>query len=99
MLPPGMLVKGALSLVLSSVALAPFQCESEVDPKRATEESPAEALYRLAEQFKVDGDERAHVRTLKHLIERYPSSRFATMAEQDLAAIGGKPADKPTKDE
>jgi hypothetical protein len=89
-MPSGLLAKGALALALSSVALAPFQCESEVDPSRATHESPAEALFRLAEQFKADGEEKARVRTLRHLIERYPSSRFARMAEQDLAAMGGE---------
>lgn len=88
-MPSGLLAKGAIVLVLCGTA--PFQCASEVDPNRAIEESPDEALFRLSEQFKADGDEKARVRTLRYLVERYPSTRFAKMAEQDLAAMGNGP--------
>ena len=44
------------------------------------EGSPAQALYELSERFEADGDEAARVRTLEHLMERYPSSRFAERA-------------------
>jgi hypothetical protein len=87
----GLVARGAIVLVLCGTA--PFQCSSEPDPNRAIEESPGEALFRLAEQFKADGDEKARARTLRYLVERYPSSRFARMAEQDLAAMGKGPAE------
>ncbi len=75
---------GAL-LVGASLSLAPFQCAHDPDPSQVREETPAEALYGLAEKFKADGDEAARVRTLEYLIARYPSSRFAVMAKDDLA--------------
>jgi hypothetical protein len=80
--------KGAALLLAASLAFAPFQCEKDVDPSKAREETPGEALYGLAEQFKADGDEAARVRTLKYIVARYPKSRFAAMAEEDLEKSG-----------
>ena len=77
-----MLPRILLAMALTSVA--PFQCAGDPDPDKAREESPGEALYKLAEKFKTEGDERARRRTLKYLVERSPSSRFAKMAEEDL---------------
>jgi hypothetical protein len=59
-----------------------------VDPDRHIYEDPGEALYGLAGQFKASGDQRAYVATLRYLTDRYPASRFAHMARQDLAALG-----------
>ncbi|WP_437283106.1 hypothetical protein WME90_21765 [Sorangium sp. So ce375] len=75
-------------VILAAVAQAPFQCASEVDPDRRVYEDPSEALYALAERFKASGDRRAQVDTLRFLVERYPSSRFARMARQDLEELG-----------
>lgn len=87
-------VLGSLA-VLAAVAQAPFQCASEVDPNRRLYEDPGEALYGLAGQFKASGDQRAYVSTLRYLAERYPASRFAHMAREDLAALGeAKPVDR-----
>jgi hypothetical protein len=47
-------------------------------------------LYGLAGQFKTNGDARAWRATLEYLIARYPNSRFAGMARQDLAEKGGE---------
>ncbi|MGK4004360.1 hypothetical protein WMF31_17125 [Sorangium sp. So ce1036] len=80
-------VLGSL-VVLAAVARAPYQCASEVDPDRRLYEDPSEALYELAERFKASGERRARVDTLRFLIERYPSSRFARMARRDLDALG-----------
>lgn len=66
---------------------APFQCASEIDPQRRREEEPAEALYGLAEQFKARGERAAQVTTLRYIVKRYPSSRFAEMARLDLDAL------------
>ncbi len=55
------------------------------------EEEPAEVLYKLAEQFREKGDRDARVTTLRYLIERFPSSRFAVQAKRDLEELGVTP--------
>jgi hypothetical protein len=82
-----------LALVLASSA-APYQCTKRPDPQRAMEEEPSEALYKLAETFRAQGDERARETTLRTVAERWPSTRWAELARQDLAAMG-KPAPPP----
>ncbi len=48
-------------------------------------EEPAEdALYQLAEQFRERGDKDARIATLRFLVARYPSSRLAARARQEL---------------
>jgi len=79
------LVAGALLLG------APFQCASDPDPNKAREESPGEALYGLAAQFEKQGNAQGREDTLRYLITRYPKSRFAVMARQDLEQMGKKP--------
>lgn len=74
------------AFVLSaSLSGAPFQCASDADPANAIEETPGEALYQLAEEFKKGGDDAAWRETLQYLIARYPASRFAEAAQRDLA--------------
>jgi TolA-binding protein len=73
-----------LSLVLTAGAVAPLQCQSEPEPAHRRYETPAEALYGLAQQFQKQGDDKAWRETLEYLIERYPNSRHAVMAEDDL---------------
>ena len=73
-----------------------MQCGSEPEPAKALEETPGEAVYRLALQFREQGEEEAWASTLQFLIANYPSSRFAEMAKVDLAEAGragqsGKP--------
>ena len=72
-------------LFVAALALgaAPLQCGSgEVDDTR--HETPPEALYELAQRFQKQGDEAARKKTLEFLIERYPNSRFAVRAKNDL---------------
>ena len=75
----------ALSLLLASASFAPFQCASEADPNRRREEEPGEALYGLAEQFNAKGDQRARAETLRYLLKKVPTSRFAERARLDLS--------------
>jgi len=75
-------------LLVAAVSGAPVQCGSEPDPSSAMEETPGEALYDLAEKFRKNGDRDAWRDTLLHLIDRYPGSRFAVAAKQDLADAG-----------
>ena len=72
-------------------AFAPFQCAREPDPNRRIEDEPSEVVYRLAERFKAENKADARADTLKFLIERYPTSRFAKFATQDLAEMGQAP--------
>jgi hypothetical protein len=65
-----------------------MQCARDPEPDRAMEEEPGEALYGLAEQFRARGDKDARVATLRYIVTRFPSSRFAEMARQDLDALG-----------
>jgi outer membrane protein assembly factor BamD (BamD/ComL family) len=74
-------------LLFASLGTAPYQCASKAGPEQRTEEEPAEVLYDLAEKFKAEGNSRAQAETLRYLVEKFPGSRFAEAAKQDLAAI------------
>jgi hypothetical protein len=67
---------------------APLQCGSDQDPSLRRYETPAEALYGLAQQFKAQNNQRAYRDTLEYLVARYPNSRHAVMAREDLEALG-----------
>ena len=76
----------ALTLALSLLLLgaAPFQCSSDPNPTRRLQDTPAEALWQLAEQFRADGNEAARRTTLTRLVERYPGTREAERAQMVL---------------
>ncbi|HVW28594.1 MAG TPA: hypothetical protein VHC69_24685 [Polyangiaceae bacterium] len=76
----------ALALGAALFAQAPLQCSRDPGPELGREETPPEALYGLATRFKAKGDVPAYRDTLSYLVERYPSSRFAVMAKDELAA-------------
>jgi hypothetical protein len=78
-------------LALVALLAAPLQCPSRVPPELAREDGPDEALWTLSERFGGAGDEGARRATLRFLMERYPSSRFAVRAS--LALDGGAPTD------
>ena len=67
-----------------SLGFAPLQCGSG-DPEDLPSETPPEALYQLSEHFRRQGNEKARVETLEYLIDRYPNSRFAVRARNELA--------------
>ena len=78
-----------LSASLLVANAAPFQCGSDTPPPSGErEDTPGEALKRLADEFGKAGDREARVRTLKFLIERYPRSNHAKEAEVELAELG-----------
>lgn len=62
---------------------APYQC-GKAPERSLREETPGEALYGLAQKLKADGDEQAYLTTLRYIVARYPSSRFAVAARADL---------------
>ena len=80
-----MLRATAVAGLVAALTGAPFQCSGTPEPSRLIEETPGQALYELAQDFKKSGDHEAWRRTLERLVARYPSSRFATQAKQDLA--------------
>ena len=71
-------------ICLALLGYAPLQCSRDPDPKLRRYETPGEALYGLAAQFKSKGDLAAWRTTLEYLVARYPNSRFAKMARDDL---------------
>ena len=77
-----------LGFVFLLGARAPLQCTGEPDPALAMEESPGEALYLLAEEFRERGARDAWLDTLRFIVARYPKSRFAVTAADDLAREG-----------
>jgi hypothetical protein len=76
----------ALVFAFALTGYAPYQCGKAPD-RSLREETPGEALYSLAHKLKADGDERAYLTTLRYIVARYPSSRFATAAQVDLDAF------------
>jgi hypothetical protein len=83
--------RGSGALLLAALAHAPFQCAHDLPPDRHNEDDAAEAVYVLAEQLHVKGDERGRKDALEFLVQRYPSSRYAVRAREDL----GQPIDPP----
>lgn len=78
-----------LSASLLFASVAPFQCGSDTPPTSGErEDTPGEALKRLADEFGKSGDKEARIRTLKFLVERYPRSNRAKEAEVELAELG-----------
>lgn len=78
----------AALLVLLGSATAPLQCASDPPAATSREETPGEALKRLADEFAKAGDSEARVKTLQFLVERYPRSRFAEEAKVELEQLG-----------
>jgi hypothetical protein len=78
-----------LSAGLLFASVAPFQCGSDTPPPSGErEDTPGEALKRLADELGKSGDREGRIKTLKFLIERYPRSREAKAAEVELAELG-----------
>ena len=63
---------------------APYQCGRSPEPT-VREETPGEALYHVAQKLRAEGDQQGYKTTLRYIVERYPSSRFAVAARADLA--------------
>lgn len=79
-------VRAFATFVLAAfLGQAPMQCSSDPGPELRRYETPGEALYGLAGEFKAKGDDDAWRVTLEYLVARYPNSRFAGMARDDLS--------------
>ncbi len=60
-----------------------MQCARE-PAERIREDSPGDALYGLAEDFRAKGNEEALMQTLRFLVEKYPSNRHVPAARAEL---------------
>ncbi|MBO6936914.1 MAG: hypothetical protein JJ863_18230 [Deltaproteobacteria bacterium] len=83
-------------LIALWLTTAPFQCASEPDPDRRIADTPSEALWGLAEEFRESGDTEARETTLRRIVERYPDSTEAEMARM---ALDGREPPPPVEDE
>ena len=76
---------GAALFLAGALVYAPYQCGKAPEPS-LREETPGEALYDLAQKLKAEGDEQGYRTTLRYIVTRYPSSRYAQTARIDLGA-------------
>ena len=86
---PRFMLAGALLL-----ALAPMQCTKKYDPSQAREETAGDGLWALADDFRAKGNQEAYLATLRFLVTRYPGSRRAERARDELEKAGA-PASPP----
>jgi TolA-binding protein len=77
-----------LFVLCVSASSAPLQCPSTPPPEQAREDQAPEALWILAQRFSTHGDTQSSYATLRFLVERYPSSRFAERARITLTDSG-----------
>lgn len=82
-----MILRAALAAALVSVA--PLQCGHTPDAELREDETPGDALWQLAQRFEKQHDQAAERQTLQYLVERYPASRWAGPARDELARLGG----------
>ncbi|MBL8681424.1 MAG: hypothetical protein JNK05_19760 [Myxococcales bacterium] len=86
------------SILAVSFALAPMQCASRRSYELRREETPAEALWILAERFDAQRNAEARDETLRFLLQHAPGSRFAARARVALETHQMPPHD-PTQDD
>ncbi|HEX8790369.1 MAG TPA: hypothetical protein VF765_05410 [Polyangiaceae bacterium] len=79
----------ALSQLVALASLAPLQCGHTSDPELQLDETPGDALWKLAQRFEAAHDAAGEKRTLEYLVEQYPASRWASPAREKLAQLGG----------
>lgn len=77
------------ALLLSA---APYQCSKSYDPAMRREDTAGDGLWALAEDFHKRGDARAYEQTLRFLVARYPSSRRAAKARDELEQLDNQRA-------
>jgi hypothetical protein len=89
-------VIAAATRVLASVVLlatAPLQCGHTSDASLREDDSPGDALWALAAEFRDAHDEAAERRTLQYLVARYPASRWVKAAREELGKLGAAGGD------
>lgn len=91
------LLRASSAALLLALSVAPYQCAREPDPNRRIEDDPAEVVYKLAGRFKDEGKAEARATTLRYLVERFPTSRYAKTARLELEEMG-QPLPPPPED-
>jgi outer membrane protein assembly factor BamD (BamD/ComL family) len=74
-------------LAVGALASAPIQCKRDPDPNLRMEDTAGDALWDLSQKFKAEGNTDAARATLKYLVDKYPSSRHAGAAKEELAQL------------
>ena len=82
-----------LVVALCALVAAPIQCGHTSDASLREDETPGDALWALAAQFRDAHDESAEKKTLQYLVSRYPLSRWVPAAREELARLGGGAGD------
>lgn len=75
-----------VGLAALAITLAPLQCGSShsKDPELRTDDSPGDALWALAMDFRAKGNEESARATLQFLVDKYPSNRHVDDAKSQL---------------
>lgn len=88
-----MIAGGARALIsVALLATAPMQCGHTSDANLREDDTPGDALWSLATEFREGRDEAAEKKTLEYLVARYPASRWIPAAREELARLGGADA-------
>jgi hypothetical protein len=88
-----MLLRAAAAAVVALVAVAPLQCGHTPESELREDETPGDALWQLAQEFQQEHDVAAERKTLEYLVARYPASRWAPAAREELANERGAGTD------
>jgi len=82
------MLRAAAASISLSLVLAPFQCAHKPDPDLRREDTAGDALWALSENFRTQHNGEAQRATLAFLVEKYPSSRYAPAAKEELSHLG-----------
>jgi len=84
---------GLLAALTLTASNAPLQCGHTPEAELQEDETPGDALWRLAQKFHDRGQTAAERQTLQYLVERYPASRWIAPAKEALARLPGAEPD------
>lgn len=87
-----MLRRVATSTLAAVLGLAPYQCGHAPDPDMRREDTAGDALWSLAEDLRARHEDHAADETLRFLVTKYPSSRHAAAAREQLDAGASGPS-------
>ena len=80
----------AVCALAVSLGSAPMQCKHDPDPNNRLEDTAGDALWGLSQKFEAEHDPAAQEKTLRYLVEKYPSNRHVPEARAKLG--GAAPA-------
>jgi hypothetical protein len=84
---------GLLAALAVSASNAPLQCGHTPEAELQEDETPGDALWRLAQKFHDRHETAAERQTLHYLVERYPASRWIGPAKEELGKLPGAEPD------